>query len=860
MIFVKKLKDISIRRKLMVFILGSSTIALLTLGSIIITYNVKGHKIDAEREITLLGKMFSEDIQTPLSFNDKNAINEKLLRLATYHSIENAIVFDVKKNIFSTYGKVNNKSLKLKEFSTQCYYLNNCLKKITNIKLNGEIIGHLLLSMELNRLNQKDMNIIFTILGLILISFIVVYVVATKLRQLITTPINELLFVMDNVAENKNYQQHITDDRKDELGKLIRHFNSMLDDLDQKHNALEEANSNLEEKVRKRTEELHLKSEELKETANIAIAANNAKSSFLANMSHEIRTPMHGVYGLTALLLNTELSHKQKHYVKGIDSSSDHLMFIINSILDLSKIESGKFELHQEPFEIKALLNEINYLYEHTANEKNLNFSVFCDPNISNYHIGDASRIKQILMNLIVNSIKFTEVGSVELNISLINNHDKTDEILFAIKDTGIGIDTKKIDKLFGAFEQGDSSTTKKYGGTGLGLTISKNLVNMMGGVICIESNLNKGSEFSFKLLLEQSDISQYKLKHIKRNKESFKMVRNKKILLVEDQEINMTIIEENLKHFGFKNLIKAFNGRMALDKLEENKDIKLIFMDCQMPIMDGFQATCEIRKNSNSKEVIIVAMTANAMLDDRQNCTNAGMNDYLSKPYKLEDLEEKLAKYLLVPGNVKESDVFKRDDTLSRKNEWLDFDKGLDYIGGKEQLYIELLEDFLIQIENICNELDTSAKDNDLNDMLEKTYNLKDSASNIKANEIAEFAEKFSKMINKNNEINTEILLTELQTLQNIINNTYDEIMRQFKEKKHSTQIIFTKKNINVKQEIAKLKTLLKNRDKKSLTLFDSIKPNMIEKLDKEKMLKLEETILALKYDKALEIICENL
>ncbi|MBV7271753.1 response regulator [Clostridium sp. PL3] len=381
--------------------------------------------------------------------------------------------------------------------------------------------------------------------------------------------------------------------------------------------------------------------EEYKIAKESAEAATKTKSEFLANMSHEIRTPMNVIIGFTNLVLKTDLSAKQLDYINKIKSSSKNLLGIINDILDFSKIEAGKLELESINFNLKDVISSTVAMIQMKAIDKGLRLICDISEDIPCYLNGDHLRLQQILMNLLNNSIKFTETGSILIKASLLYSNEKNCKISFSVKDTGIGITKDLLPKLFTPFSQADTSITRKYGGTGLGLTICKNLVNMMNGDIEVESEYGVGSIFTFTLEfnLETEIKSNDNLKVDKTLKriELKKHIKAAKVLLVEDVILNQKFITE-LLHDTKLIVDIANNGKEALKAITaSNYDI--ILMDIQMPIMDGYEATRIIRKDSKFAQLPIIAMTANAMEGTKEDCLKAGMNDYISKPIDIDQL-----------------------------------------------------------------------------------------------------------------------------------------------------------------------------------------------------------------------------
>jgi CheY-like chemotaxis protein/nitrogen-specific signal transduction histidine kinase len=388
---------------------------------------------------------------------------------------------------------------------------------------------------------------------------------------------------------------------------------------------------------------IHKTIKEHKKSQKAAEISNDEKSMFLANMSHELRTPLNAIIGMSELMIETELNESQNDLINSINQSANILYDIINSILDFSKLEANQMGLEAAPMNIIKIVKEIETIFTHEASVKNIALNVTVNQNIPPV-LGDQVRLRQIIVNLVGNAIKFTHLGSVNLSANLMRKYKNTADVEFTISDTGIGFNDETKSKIFQPFVQEDESITRKFGGTGLGLPICKSLIEMYGGELKIKSAVGEGSTFSFIISFKLTEID-YSINETKKVLDANQITG--RILVAEDNKTNQKLLQMQLQKYKYEvNIVD--NGQEVVEEYFENP-YDLIIMDCQMPIMDGYCATLIIRQQEElfNKHIPIIALTASALKEDKERCIQTGMDDYITKPVKIQTLHQTIQKWL---------------------------------------------------------------------------------------------------------------------------------------------------------------------------------------------------------------------
>lgn len=731
-------------------LLIASFMMIAILSITIIAWSALSHQRDAvsqqaRQEVSSLSELLATNSLSPLLFDDVDSALSNLRLLHVRPDINQAVVFDNEGQAFASYQRSEDSDAidpawvdaALQHQQMQIHENDEGLHALTPMWSHGEVAGLLYLNHDLSSAKQRlsafyQVILVTAALAVLISAFVTIWLVS-----LFMTPMANLLETMRMITQGRDYSKCAPEAKTREFNQISDSFNKMIAEIADRDQQLEKLNTELEERVKARTEALE-------SALSLANEASQAKAEFLAMMSHEVRTPLNGVIGYAELLKLRQLDDETQSTVKQLNASAKMLLSLLNDILDFSKLDAQKLELEQQPIELSAFVHSLLETHRAKADKKQLQLTlshIECD----DYYLGDQLRLGQILNNLVDNAIKFTDEGTVSLSVTQADR-DGQSWLKFAVQDNGVGISEDKLNTIFTPFVQADTAVTRKFGGTGLGLTICAQLIQLMQGQYGVESTLGQGSCFWFEVPMPHYDsVADDKVSAETQQAEW--ALQGKLILLVEDNEINQSVAVGMLENLGCQVDI-ASAGQQAVT-LCQQQAYDLILMDYHMPEMDGLEATTLIRQqrpDNKNQATPIIALTADVQHQVHIKFRHAGANDLLVKPFSFKRLTELLSQWL-----TKSADELHAEQAGNAQYAIIDDSvfEDIEAMSGSqaESLIRNIIDLYLQKSPALLDDINNGAQQGDSEKLFKAAHALKSSSANVGAMEVTAIAKELEKM-----------------------------------------------------------------------------------------------------------------
>ncbi len=760
----------SLKTKLMLSMMSLVTLVIILISYSIIKNQQQAAQEQAYDELSSLSQLIATNSISAVVFNDPVAAEETLSGLKSRSDLLSAVIFDSAGRLFSRYHREQKMDLPdlamvenlLKQNHAHIHMTDRGMYCYMPMISDGETVGLVYLEDDLSSLKSELNHFYQVVILTSVVAFIISFALMLLLQTMFSRPLHQLLNVIHNITDTKNYGQRAPMGNTSEFNALAESFNTMLAEVEERGQQLQTINAELEQRILQRTEELE-------SALSLANEGNRAQTEFIAMMSHEVRTPLNGIIGFSELLKTYDFDKDIKDIVYMLHDSSQDLLSLLNEVLDFSKLEANKVELEMRPFDLEQFMQSIMETFRPLADKNDLTLKLELNQQTGRHYLGDSMRLRQVLNNLINNAIKFTPQGQVTV---VVDSEAIGSEVIlsFHVIDTGIGIDNDALESLFSPFTQADSSITRQYGGTGLGLAICKQLVELMQGSFGVDSGREVGSDFWFKIPVNTVNVlkeDELKTTPLLANSHAV----SARILVAEDNPVNQLIVKSLLGTFGHECDV-VNNGQEAVDKAFEHQ-YDVIFMDYHMPGMDGIAATKMIREQVEeglNKTTPIIALTADTQPQVSKTFRRAGANDVLIKPFTRINLAQLLAKWLPIEIAVSES-------TETGVSETLPHDEGktlldttvLDDIlamsvDGSTDIVRQVITIYLQTCPKLMQKMHQAFDEGDHTALFKDAHALKSSSANVGAVSMAELAKEIESDSRLGQLNKTDVLLANME------------------------------------------------------------------------------------------------